>query len=143
MNATSAKGQARFRRTSRLVKTDDFSSVFYFGCKTSSNHLSVYAKPAASEQARIGITVSKKTAPSSVTRNYARRIVREAFRRHADAFAGLDLVVRVQKPFPAKALALIESELLGQVAALREKVARGGRGGGRSANKEQHAGPID
>ena len=76
---------------------------------------------------RIGITVSKKIAPLSVTRNYARRIVREVFRQHADQFAGLDLVVRVQKPFPKKALSLIEGELLGQLGALRERVARGGR----------------
>jgi ribonuclease P protein component len=71
--------------------------------------------------------VSKKIAPLSVTRNYARRIVREVFRRHAHQFAGLDIVVRVQKPFPKKALSLIETELLGQLSALRDKVARGGR----------------
>ncbi|MGB8339224.1 MAG: ribonuclease P protein component [Burkholderiales bacterium] len=115
------------RRTSRLVKTDDFSSVFYFGCKTSSFYLSLYAKPTLSEQARIGITVSKKIAPLSVTRNYARRIVREVFRRHAGEFAGLDIVVRVQKPFPKKALSSIENEMLGQLSVLREKVERGGR----------------
>jgi ribonuclease P protein component len=89
--------------------------------------LSVYAKPAVTERARIGITVSKKIAPLSVTRNYARRIVREAFRRHAGAFAGLDIVVRVQKPLPKKALSLIETELLGLLPAMRAKVARGGR----------------
>lgn len=80
-----------------------------------------------SEQARIGITVSKKIAPLSVTRNYARRIVREVFRRHAGEFAGLDIVVRVQKPFPKKALSSIENEMLGQLSVLREKVERGGR----------------
>jgi ribonuclease P protein component len=80
------------------------------------------------DQARIGITVSKKIAPLAVSRNYARRIVREVFRRHAEKFVSLDVVVRVQKIFPAKALAEIEAELLGQLDALRGKVARGGRG---------------
>lgn len=89
--------------------------------------MSVYAKPASSNHARIGITVSKKIAPLSVSRNYARRIVREVFRRHADDFAGLDIVVRVQKPLPKKAQGLIETELLGLLPALRAKVARGGR----------------
>ncbi len=80
------------------------------------------------EQARIGITVSKKVAPLAASRNYARRIVREVFRLHVEKFVGLDVVVRVQKIFPAKALAMIEAELLGQLDALRAKVARGGRG---------------
>lgn len=71
--------------------------------------------------------MSKKIAPLSVTRNYARRIVREVFRQHTDQFAGLDIVVRVQKPFPKKALSLIKTELLGHLSALRDKVARGGR----------------
>lgn len=84
--------------------------------------------------------MSKKIAPLSVTRNYARRIVREAFRRHAQAFTGLDLVVRVQKPFPPKALVTIESELLGQLSALREKVARGGRNKTKPAEAKRDAG---
>ncbi len=84
--------------------------------------------------------MSKKVAPLSVTRNYARRIVREVFRRHTDLFIGLDIVVRVQKPFPAKALNVIETELLGQLHALRGKVARGGRMKTKPAEETRDAG---
>jgi ribonuclease P protein component len=82
----------------------------------------VYAKPGLPTVARLGVTVSKKTAPLAVTRNYARRVVREVFRRHLAAFAGVDLVIRVQKPFPPKAFSLIETELLGALPTLRAKV---------------------
>jgi ribonuclease P protein component len=84
----------------------------------------VYAKPGLPALARLGVTVSKKTAPHAVTRNYARRIVREVFRRHLEGFAGMDLVVRVQKPFPAKAYSLIETELLGTLPAVRARLAK-------------------
>ncbi len=112
----------RYRRVNRLVKTDEFSSVFHFRRRITTGYLVVYAKPGAIALGRLGVTVSKKVARLAVTRNYAKRIVREVFRRNMALFTGLDVVVRVQKPFPAKAYALIEAELLGLMPALRARV---------------------
>jgi len=58
----------------------------------------ILAAQAAPGPARLGITASRRIG-NAVTRNRAKRLVREAFRAVADLFVrGLDLVVIVRKP---------------------------------------------
>jgi ribonuclease P protein component len=46
---------------------------------------------------RLGIALTRKLLPRAVDRNRVKRIVREAFRRHAAKAAGLDVVVALRE----------------------------------------------
>jgi ribonuclease P protein component len=92
----------KFPRDLRLLKTDDFSSVFNFRKRISGETLVINYRNSAYHHARLGLVVSKKVAKLSVERNYMRRVLKELFRRNKDIISPLDLVIRPQKPFNAK-----------------------------------------
>jgi len=89
-----------FRKASKLLKTDEFSSVFNFKRRYTSEFLVIHYQPNNINRSRLGLVVGKKIAKSAVSRNYMRRLIRECFRtdEHIDVLC-LDLIVRVQKPF--------------------------------------------
>ena len=99
-----------FSDRQKLKKTDDFSSVFNFRRRLCGNFLAWHYKPNTLGSARLGLIVGKKTARRSVARNYIRRVLRELFRHEQQRLAGLDLVIRVQKPFGKPELAAIRTE---------------------------------
>jgi ribonuclease P protein component len=80
-------------RTERLRKRAAFQAVQGRGRKLHTDHFLVFALPQkVPAGARLGVTVSKKVG-GAVQRNYVKRLVREAFRRHKTLFPkGLDLV---------------------------------------------------
>jgi ribonuclease P protein component len=57
----------------------------------------VYVRKNESGFARLGLVVSKKTMPKAVARNFAKRLVREVFRRDFPAKHALDVVVRARR----------------------------------------------
>ncbi|MCD6026292.1 MAG: rnpA [Solimicrobium sp.] len=92
-----------FERTRRIVKTDEFSSVFCMRPVFRTDHLVLYASPNALPYARLGVVAAKRLAPRAVTRNTVKRAVREAFRQsHLLRSLGLDCVVRLSKPLGSK-----------------------------------------
>jgi ribonuclease P protein component len=63
--------------------------------------------PSLAGQARLGLAVSRRQAPTAVERNRIKRIVRESFRRSAEALAAVDIVILLRVPtsrIPAVAL---------------------------------------
>jgi ribonuclease P protein component len=88
-----------FPRQARIIKTDDFSSVFSFRKRVSGHFIVIHYQHNACGRARLGMVVAKKVAKRSVDRNYMRRVLREFFRKQQTDIAALDLVVRVQKIF--------------------------------------------
>jgi ribonuclease P protein component len=88
-----------FPRQARIIKTDDFSSVFSFRKRVSGHFLAIHYQYNQSGRARLGMVVAKKTAKRSVDRNYMRRVLREFFRKQQFQTGNLDLVVRVLKTF--------------------------------------------
>ena len=92
----------KFPSELRLLKTDDFSSVFNFRKRISGATLVIHYRNNLHHHPRLGLVVSKKIAKRSVDRNYMRRVLRELFRRHQAHFHSLDLVIRPQKPFSVK-----------------------------------------
>lgn len=88
-----------FTKQAKLIKTDEFSSVFNFRKRLSAKYLVVHYQPNSLQLARLGLVIGKKTAKLSVSRNYMRRVLREFFRVQQAEICPVDLVVRVQKKF--------------------------------------------
>lgn len=65
--------------------------------RVADRYFTVLVKQNESGHARLGLAVSKRTAPSAVARNRIKRRIREAFRLHQREVAGKDLVV-IAKP---------------------------------------------
>jgi len=112
-----------FERTRRIVKTDEFSSVFRLKPVYKTSHLVLYARPNSLPFARLGVVAAKRLAPRAVTRNAVKRAVREGFRQSELLQGlGLDCVVRLSKSLGSKAEAARSAEmqalLFGEVMAL-------------------------
>ncbi|MGB4812918.1 MAG: ribonuclease P protein component [Methylophilaceae bacterium] len=100
----------RLPKQAKLVKTDEFSSVFNFRKRITANYLVIHYLPNAYQRARLGLVVSKKVAKLAVRRNYMRRLLRECFRLKQHEIAHLDIVIRVQKKFSKREFLLIKQE---------------------------------
>lgn len=83
-----------FPRRLRLIKGADFERVFATKVYAADGVLVISADRSATEQTRLGLSVSRKVG-NAVVRNRWKRLIREAFRRQKnDLPPGLDLVVR-------------------------------------------------
>ncbi len=89
----------RFNKLSKLIKTDEFSSVFNFRKRIATKFLAIHYQPNSQSCARLGLVVGKKIAKLSVHRNYMRRVLRELFRTRQHEINQVDLVIRVQNKF--------------------------------------------
>lgn len=113
-----------FPRRARLVKTDDFSSVFNFRKRISGAYLIVYYRYNELERPRLGMIVSKKVASAAPRRNYMRRVLREFFRKQQSKLGSVDIVIRIQKSFGRQEYAIVEQEFLNHAARLARTQAR-------------------
>ena len=111
--------QAAFPKAARLLKTDEFSSVFRLRPWRRSPHFVLYGKPSGQE-ARLGLVIGKKQAPRAVTRNLIKRLARDTFRLRRAQLNGFDILVRLHAKIDRKAMpsasspplrALVGSEL--------------------------------
>ena len=93
-----------FARSRRIVKTDEFSSVFRLRPVQRTEHFVLYARPNNLTNARLGVVVAKRFAPRAATRNMIKRVTREIFRQlklvHVDCIVRLSQPVN-KKPDPA------------------------------------------
>lgn len=85
--------RCRFPRGARLLKPDDFETAFEKGRRYSEKLLSAVAASAAQTQARLGLTVSKKTAARAHDRNRVKRHIRESFRHNLHRLPAVDIVI--------------------------------------------------
>ena len=118
---------ARFPKSHRLTKTDEFSSVFSFRKGLRSTTFLLHYRPRGIEQAsgaRLGLVVAKRYLRRSVDRNLIRRVVREVFRKQHSDLPTNDFIVRLAvKP----ALPLDRGALAGEIRRLLEKIRNIGR----------------
>ncbi|MEW6347031.1 MAG: ribonuclease P protein component [Pseudomonadota bacterium] len=122
------RAQAAFPKAARLLKTDEFSSVFRLRPWRRTAHFVVYARPTGND-ARLGLVIGKKYAPRAVTRNLVRRLAREAFRLRRADFGGWDVLLRLHTRFDKKAMPAASSPPLktlcrSEIEALLDKAAR-------------------
>jgi ribonuclease P protein component len=115
----------------KLIKTDEFSSVFSFRRRVFGEYLTMHDLPNKLGHPRLGIVVGKKTARHAVARNYIRRVLREWFRRDRDRLGAFDLVIRVSKPFGRSDFRKVAEqleELLGKLQRASIKMSAGKNG---------------
>ncbi|WP_460534926.1 ribonuclease P protein component [Chitinimonas naiadis] len=102
----------RFTRQQRLLKTDEFSSVFSLRRIQANGFFQVWVKPNTLGRARLGVVVSKKVERRAVGRNFIKRTVRDLFRHEADGYGSMDLIVRAKRSFHRSEAAEARAALL-------------------------------
>ncbi|KNH08828.1 Ribonuclease P protein component [Candidatus Burkholderia brachyanthoides] len=120
--------QAAFPKAARLLKTDEFSSVFRLRPWRRSPHFVLHGKPTGNE-ARLGLVIGKKQAPRAVTRNQIKRLARDAFRLRREHLSGYDILVRLHAKIDRKAMPSARSPPLrdlvsGELEALLDRAVR-------------------
>ncbi len=101
----------RFGKRYRLLKTEDFSSVFALRHLKSRPAVQVWQKPNGLPHPRLGLVVAKKTAKRANRRNYMKRVLREWFRLNRHRLAANDVIVRVRQPFDERGRAAVWQQL--------------------------------
>ena len=84
---------ARFSRAQRLLRPEEYRRVFEQGAKTGDEAILILGVCNDLAYPRLGLAIAKKHLKQAVQRNRVKRLIRESFRGHLDALAGLDLVV--------------------------------------------------
>ena len=112
----------RLVKLAKMIKTDDFSSVFNFRKRISTEHLAIHYQPNMHDRARLGLVVGKKTAKLAVSRNYMRRVLREFFRLQQHEICHVDLIIRVQKKFSKVDFIQIKQEFNLLIGKLNQRV---------------------
>ena len=113
---------AKFPKSHRLTKTDEFSSVFSFRKALRSSTFLLHYRPqeiGLADGARLGLVVAKRFLRRSVDRNLMRRVVREVFRNKHSDLPSKDFIVRLAVkptlPLDRRALADEVRKLLDKV----------------------------
>jgi ribonuclease P protein component len=94
------EGSHDFARVRRIVKTDEFSSVFRLRPAYKTAHFVLYTRPTDLPHARLGVVAAKRFAPRAVTRNTIKRVTRELFR--TTPLPAIDCIVRLARPVNGK-----------------------------------------
>ncbi|CAN5285769.1 ribonuclease P protein component [soil metagenome] len=96
----SAEPSLDFARERRIVKTDEFSSVFRLRPVQRTAHFVLYVRLNELPHARLGVVAAKRLAPRAVTRNTIKRVTRELFRQ--TNLPAIDCIVRLSRPVNSK-----------------------------------------
>lgn len=113
-----------FCRVYRLLKTDEFSSVFAFRRSLRGRFYTLYYRPNELATARLGVTVAKKLVKRANGRNLVKRIAREVFRRQRENLPSCDLVIRLHAPVGTTRRTELNTDvrqLLGRLSGHRER----------------------
>ena len=95
-----SEGSHDFARVRRIVKTDEFSSVFRLRPVQRTAHFVLYTRANQLSHARLGVVAAKRFAPRAVTRNTIKRVTRELFR--ISPLPAIDCIVRLSRPVNTK-----------------------------------------
>ncbi|MCL2643986.1 MAG: ribonuclease P protein component [Betaproteobacteria bacterium] len=125
---TAGRSEQGFCHAYRLLKTDEFSSVFAFRRSLRGRFYTLYYRPNELGTARMGVTVAKKLVKHASGRNLIKRIAREVFRRQRENLPSCDLVIRLHTPTQTARrteLNMDVRQLLGRLPGNREHTASG------------------
>jgi ribonuclease P protein component len=126
-----ARGGAALRPDERLHSASQYRRIFRVGLRLEGPLFLLLAAESAGTPARLGVVVSRRVG-SAVARNRAKRVVREAFRRHKPA-PGVDVVVVAKRELATSRMAEVESELESRLRRLAGRRGSGRRRAGAAA----------
>lgn len=89
----------RFPRDRRLAEGAVFDALLKSGRRVQAGPVGGRLAPSAmgaSAPARLGITVAKRHLKRAVDRNTVKRLIREAFRHHAENVSGSDMLISLR-----------------------------------------------
>jgi len=116
---------ARFPAERRLCRRAEYRAVYDRGQRISGKHLVLFVLEQDRGHPRLGITATRRVG-SAVQRNRARRLVREAFRRHQHEMAPWDIVVNVRSCAPGCHFEEIDRDLIRTVRRAERRMAGSG-----------------
>lgn len=85
-------------KSRRLRSGRELRDITRHGRRIRDSLFSVHTRANGLEQARLGVTVSRRVSTKAVVRNRIKRCIRESFRQTQATLAGMDLVVVAQPP---------------------------------------------
>ena len=116
-------GDQSFPKSRRLLRRADFQRVYSEGDKIPGPYFLLFSlRREPPGPCRIGLTASRKVG-KAVVRNRAKRLLREAVRRHWDATPdGYDCVLHVRRQIREAGYADVEAEVLRTMRRARAKL---------------------
>lgn len=82
-----------FGRPQRLLDKAAYDRVFANARRSRDRFFTILYRSNQKKTARLGLAIAKKNCRKAVARNRLKRIIRESFREHRAALAGIDFVV--------------------------------------------------
>ncbi|MBI1353304.1 MAG: ribonuclease P protein component [Acidobacteria bacterium] len=132
-SATSARAELpaesvdqRFPKSRRLLRRSQFRAVYDAGSRLPGPYFLIFWRDRQdAEPSLVGLTASRKVG-KAVVRNRGKRLIREAARRHWDAFpAGCDIIFHLRRDIRGAVFEHVEGELLrllGKLSRRREEL---------------------
>jgi ribonuclease P protein component len=126
-------------RTHRLLKRPEFEHIYKTGERRHGKLMTLFVAAAPQARTRVGVAATRKLG-SAVTRNRAKRLAREVFRRHQPP-GGIDVVIVPKQGMVDAEFSRIEAEFV----ALLRKGRPSDRGPGSTPNvrRSQPARPAE
>jgi ribonuclease P protein component len=97
-----------FRPAERIRRRVDFERIYKQGLKASGRLMTLFLLKTGQPESRLGVAATRRIG-NAVTRNRAKRLVREIYRRHKPA-PGLDIVVVPKREFVSADFSDLERE---------------------------------
>lgn len=110
----------RFGKSYRLLTPSEYRYVFQHARKRTARGFTVYTCPNSLGHPRLGIAISRKCAPGAVTRNRAKRIIREVFRLSKDSLGGVDIVFIGRQGLAAQSKEELRAVICAQLAEIEQ-----------------------
>ncbi len=100
-----------YSRRHRFAARGSFGVVLRGSRKLRGRLAVIHVGPGRGGFSRLGIALTRRLVPRSVDRNLVKRLLRDAFRRHAVKGAGLDCVVALRERFDRTQAAAVLDEI--------------------------------
>ena len=122
----------------RVRRRSEFEVIYTKGARLGGRHMTVFVVPNGGQTARLGVAATKKIG-SAVTRNRAKRLAREMFRRHKPTTA-VDVVIVPRAAMLKATFTTVEAEYVRLVE--RQSTTRLGERKGPHGREGRRSGPA-